>query len=568
MGIVALETPGIDADNEGGDVVLGKIKSDMQILQGSNNDLEARQLVVDGAAAQVTADAAQVATDKVIAVAAKDEAVATKLVASGVATNGSATTLTDTGAVMGADAHKNYLIKVYRAEVLIRSEKINSNTGTVWTVPTGAAMAADDIYEVYSIGQQSLSSVLAVLGDGGFVGNVNDPLVHVPFKRANDELRLSGVQTSTRSTVGYYWDAYSGLLASAAIDEPRFERMADGGVGMLVEAIGTNSLAATNWRTAASWAAWGAPTSTAVADHEGIDGVANKAITITDTDATGLSARTSTIAAITSSTNTHCGSIFVAKNAANIVQTQVILAGGTQVNAATKIDTATGLKSADSNPDSYVEDYWLWWRVVMPATDNGSGNTTARIVVVPAVRATLDGPADITLQTSAVFDWPQIELNQSFASSPIAAGLTRDADVVDLPRAGNLPAAASPHTIMADFDRSGSKTGFSQYVFTVYGEVGHSIIAGVGNDIFTVKNGASMAQVAPAIVNRAANRCALIYNGTSLTAVLNGVKGVPVANSGATGTASSIGIGYNFSGHIRNLRIYDKALTDAEIEAA
>jgi len=240
MSLVNLKVP-THTGTETGTTVLADLKSDMTAIQTSNNDIETRQLVVDNAAAQVTADAATVAADKVTVIAAKNEAVATKLIASGIATAGAATTLTDTGATMGVNAHAGLLIKIYAVGgALKRAEAIVSNTATQWTFATGTAVVAGDTYQVYSLGQQSLSSVVAVQSDYGFAGNIMSPLVHIPFKRQNDEVALSGAQTFTRASTGTYIDPLDGLVKTAAINTPRFERMADGGTGILLEGASTN----------------------------------------------------------------------------------------------------------------------------------------------------------------------------------------------------------------------------------------------------------------------------------------------------------------------------------------
>jgi len=78
-----------------------------------------------------------------------------------------------------------------------------------------------------------------------------DPLVHIPFKRQDDEVALSGMQTFTRldtpdpvdptlSKAVTYIDPLTNLVTRAALGAPRFERMADGGTGILLEGASTN----------------------------------------------------------------------------------------------------------------------------------------------------------------------------------------------------------------------------------------------------------------------------------------------------------------------------------------
>jgi len=68
---------------------------------------------------------------------------------SGNATGGSATTLVDSGAAWGTNAFAGAIVVVRRNGVLLRAEKISSNTATTLTLAaSGAAIAAGDQYVI------------------------------------------------------------------------------------------------------------------------------------------------------------------------------------------------------------------------------------------------------------------------------------------------------------------------------------------------------------------------------------------------------------------------------------
>jgi len=106
----------------------------------------------------------------------------------------------------------------------------------------------------------------------GLFGNIMSPLVHIPFKRQNDEVALSGAQTFTRASTATYTDPLDGLLKTAAIDTPRFERMADGGTGILLEGASTNLLTYSEQFNNAAWPAQGTANISAANSGVGADG--------------------------------------------------------------------------------------------------------------------------------------------------------------------------------------------------------------------------------------------------------------------------------------------------------
>jgi len=93
---------------------------------------------------------------------------------------------------------------------------------------------------VKHFGVDEATGKVTAINLAGMFGNIMSPLVHIPFKRQDDEVALSGAQTFTRASTGTYIDPLDGLVKTAAINTPRFERMADGGTGILLEGASTN----------------------------------------------------------------------------------------------------------------------------------------------------------------------------------------------------------------------------------------------------------------------------------------------------------------------------------------
>jgi len=368
-----------------------------------------------------------------------------------------------------------------------------------------------------------------------------------------------GATVFSRATGGKAFDA-NGLLVSYA---PHAPRQQDG--GLLVEESRTNSANATNWRTAAGYIAWGG-TTTVVADQIGIDGVANKAVTITDTAVVGA-ARAASIVTITADTLTHWQSVAVKKNsAAYIPLIQFVIWNGANITVAAYIDTVTGQLSTSTPASVVVESRGDFWIVKAPITNNGAG-TRLSITVYPSLRATLNGATDEALTGSCVFDWAQVELNKARATSPMAAGTTRAADVC-YTDPSNIPTLANGATFVwkgALPDDGVDHSAFREAPeHTVIYRTAAGVLAGFIGGLFV----GSVAGIDASI-----HAYALRTNGSNLHELL--VDGVVVLTSTALGLlqpTAPMYIGSNggssqlLNDSTQSFAMYDKRLTDAEIQ--
>ena len=194
-----------------------------------------------------------------------------------------------------------------------------------------------------------------------------------------------------------------------------------GKYGVFHDGASTNSLL--NNRDL-SGVGWGDNLSSKSQDQVGIDGQENRAWTITDNDEFNKKYLQQEIS-VADDNATHTEFVFVLKddNESRFPEIYLGLIFGTNVvSQATQINTKTG-EVVDSSNDgtSTVYDAGNWWLIVLTLTNNSSGNNTLRFRLYPAASTTL-GTTKSSATGSCVIDYPQVELNRSYASSPIETG--------------------------------------------------------------------------------------------------------------------------------------------------
>lgn len=135
--------------------------------------------------------------------------------------------------------------------------------------------------------------------------------------------------------------------------------------------------------------------------------------TITDANASANAGRRQTITIADDSTS-YTGSVHLLKTTGGTsptVQVQVVLVNGSAVTRAIRVDTDAG--AILSGTGHIVDAYADWWRVDMTATNNASGNTQARLDVLPAVDAH-GGSGSVVSTTGSCTAWgAQLELGSS-----------------------------------------------------------------------------------------------------------------------------------------------------------
>ncbi len=394
---------------------------------------------------------------------------------------------------------------------------------------------------------------------------ISGMLAEIPLTRDLINKVTGEMGLFTRLTSATYWDSATGLLKTAAMDEPRFEKN-----GMLVEGASTNLL--THTSEYAMWAPLGIPVVTANTDVAP-DGTLT-ADTIQDNDAVTWEA---IVQATAITTLTHTASIYIKKDAigraTRFAGLQMQFSGSTIEYNTLGIDTLTGeiniSVTTDPSATAFSELIGEYWRVSFSITSQDVANTGLTIVIYPALGASASWAQTPSAQGSIVIWGSQVEA-LPFVSSYIpttTVAVTRAADSLTYQVADNLPTSNLPHSIAMDFDWKAVYPGVAQTIFGVEGEVLRTIIAGNGNGLLTIKNGITGAITGDANLVRGSYRAGYTYDAANLRLFTNGVlQGLPTATTGATGIPTGIKIGSaNYYGHIKNIRIFNRALSETEL---
>jgi len=432
---------------------------------------------------------------------------------------------------------------------------------------------------VKHFGVDEVTGKVTAINLAGMMGNIMSPLVHIPFKRQNDEVALSGLQTYVCASASNYIDPLDGLLKAAAINTPRFVRIPDGtsGLGLLHEGTGTtNLIPATSYNLAAGWAVHGAGTSSIAQDAVGLDGVANSAVTITDTDVAATAGRKTLINTITADTSTYAFSIYVKKTtvAGNTMKMTAYMTGGTIVAQAVFFDPFLGVVDTASQAYSYVEDEGAYWRITQTVANNL--NTVARIIVSPSARVTVNGAAGVALTGSVVVDYPQIEL-KGYSTSPIVGGSTRERSLLTIAASGNDVRAGDDYAMTMGVYILGGDTnghiidGSDAHFWVALDNAGtpqfrcklHSTAPLAVSTVTAPPTPRSIMQIAVRAVN---GRQSFWLNGVNVASNVIAQSGTNNTMLGIGNLDSAIGSG-NSDLIIKDLRIYDFAPTDSAMAA-
>lgn len=247
-----------------------------------------------------------------------------------------------------------------------------------------------------------------------------------------------------RNSIAYYWDS-SNVLQSAVTHVPRFELVGDGTSGStkwayLGEPVGVNKLL---YCRDFSNGVWTTTELTETQDETGIGGIANTAWTLYNTSAVASRYAVQTHNPA-NSTDTHCFSVFIKKTSGVTIFPGIQVVQGAVIGAIT-INTNDGTLTdrALYAPDGKgCDSYGDWWRVWIALTDDGNDHAT-KVYVMPVVETpTIDGTWDTPIPGSIIADWPQLELDKKFPSSPI--GPTLGSEITRATEGGGYPRWSLP----------------------------------------------------------------------------------------------------------------------------
>lgn len=319
-------------------------------------------------------------------------------------------------------------------------------------------------------------------------------------------------------------------------------------------------------------------TITATANQTGIDGAANTAHTLTDSDAASAAFITHSWT-VANDNNSHTVQIFVLKDndETRFPELEYYISGGTTLAERVQLNTKTGDTGVrlTSNGSHVVTDDGDWWRVSITITNNTSGNTSLNLRIKPAAgHTTLGANLDATLTGSIVVDACQLESNVTYPTTFIpttTASVTRNADDLSYTWPSGL---ANDFVIAFDWTPSvddqgtiwlpGNYTDASNAVGILHDGtniIGRKRIAGVNNDATKALN---------YVVGTTYDiKMRLGPNGTDIW--VDDVKGTGDATATDATVAATFGVGNdgnsaNFqSGSIKNLRIIKGDLSDAAV---
>jgi hypothetical protein len=229
----------------------------------------------------------------------------------------------------------------------------------------------------------------------------------------NGQLSLG---TVARASLAWDWGS-DGLLKEYAANTPVVGYDPATGIirGTQVWPQVTNSLLQ-NRNLAATWTNNGA-----TKDAVGVDGVANTAWTLTDTDDASQSIT------VTNNSLTNVGFWLIGKGDDSAVLS-LTYTGGTGLTYTATLDTSTGIATEGDDAvadDIVVTDLGDWWGLTLAAANNTTGNTTLTL------KTDVDGGSGTIIQ-----DFPGIYLNTAAGLVvPIETGataVTREGDDIDL----------------------------------------------------------------------------------------------------------------------------------------
>ena len=248
---------------------------------------------------------------------------------------------------------------------------------------------------------------------------------------------LPSGSTFTRSTTATYVDT-NGVYQTAGANALRSGHYIGGVQTILLEGSRTNSVLWSRDLTNAAWTSGG--TGTTTQNAVGLDGTANSATTLTDSDAAASRFNQQTLTVPVDS-NTHTTSYWVKKDT-DTTRFPLLYSrinGGTQVSRSVMLNTQTGAATVSDvvgTGTTRVVDGGLWWIVEITLTNNSTAlNTNLATTVYPAYGTVLGTPS-VAATGSCVVGQVQVELNSPFYSSPIfttTAAVNRGADLLYLP---------------------------------------------------------------------------------------------------------------------------------------
>jgi len=369
-------------------------------------------------------------------------------------------------------------------------------------------------------------------------------LLNMPLRSNVDIVKGSGSSTFNRpSSVATYIDSVSGFVTPSAINEPRFESN-----GLLMEVGSTNLVLQSEDMSTADWAIVGTLTKTPVSAIPTPDGLTGATTEIEFPDA------------FASLRQTFAGTNGANKTFSLWVYVEDLGSGGTTL----KCQYAAGLGGnvfLDTLPlKTFV-------RVSFPSLPKGGGSDHINLAV--------GFPNDLKLRI-----WGAQFEELGVASSYIPTTTTqvsRDSDSLAISPSGNIPSPSADYSISATYDILGDMLAGDQYLYSieVIGDPMGTMrdFTAVTTDTKPRVQHADLITSPNLLADNTPLSVAVTREGGTLKLYEDGVNVVTGTADTVFGTTLNIRIGSETSnantlnGHIKDFRIYDKALTLDEVKS-
>jgi len=426
---------------------------------------------------------------------------------------------------------------------------------------------------VTSVEVRKISMTARILDDLTTVRNVYNSLLSMPLINSLEMTQGSGEATFTRASTATYIE--NGVLKYAVVDEPRFEKD-----GILIETSSTNLQLYSSKITSADYRAGN--DGVLIEDYKSIDGNLNAALlkSSVDGDTYFYAYRSNTLSVgdiYTTSVfvnigNMTQGSKVYIQTHSNITNTSKSSYVGVFSDGTEYISDTSGIL-LNHNIEHIIDD---WYRLQLTTTVgdvNGDGSdVTSGFYSIVTVS---DGT---TLGDGVIFCFPQIEKCR-FATSFIPTSdtaVTRRDDTVILPYENNTVDNTAETSYFIEFAVLGN-SGEEQALF----EKGRYLY-----NLLRVSNSMRLhlysdaAEITSDVLNKGQTykACAIysnvvgdkvdvsLYLNGELVGTKTGVKYNDINTNNGLTLGARVSGANKYNGHIKNFKIFNRALTDKEVK--
>tara|TARA_R100000687_G_scaffold83707_1_gene89671 strand:+ start:30398 stop:32140 length:1743 start_codon:yes stop_codon:yes gene_type:complete len=234
--------------------------------------------------------------------------------------------------------------------------------------------------------------------------------------KAGDSIDVTSDITLARASSAWDWGS-DGYLKEFTTGNERYayDPATGRAIGQRFEEQRTNSLLYNRDLSNGVWSG----TASYAADAVGLDGVANSAHTVTDSDGAASRNRVQSVS-ITSNTNPLTGTIYISKDSDQTRFPAFRVSCGVGEQRTVHLNTQTGVATVEAalttGGSHYVVDRGSYWQVSVTVTNNNGAS--AAYYIYPA-RATTAGTANNAATGSCVYDFGGLEQSADYATTPI-----------------------------------------------------------------------------------------------------------------------------------------------------